>query len=203
MRISQKLKTLNREIKLLGKTYLNFKQRIAGDYTIRQMSMASSYTVFCHAEIETYLEDWASFFVDIALAEWKNKRVTRPLVHLCTFHEGRGDLTGVPKTDVWSELVFQSIRRHKSTVAANNGIKEQNVCRLFAPVGFDVRDIDPILLADLTAFGSIRGDHAHKGRAEQFGAGFDPFDRKAKAERLLTLLEPLDNQLCAYAGVCT
>ena len=74
------------------------------------------------------------------------------------------------------------------------------MCSLLAPVGFDIRKIDTVLLGDLSAFGTLRGDHAHQSHRLQIGNSFDPFDRKAKAESLLTLLADLDNELTAYLG---
>jgi hypothetical protein len=199
---SKLFRAMNAEIRLLGKTYLNFGARPFGNYTRRQMSAAAAYTIFCHAEFESFLEGWAVTFTDFADSNWKAKQATRPLTHLCTFHEGRKELSSVPSKDVWNEMVDKAIRQHRAVISQNNGIKESNVCKLLGPIGFDVTKIDTVLLADLSAFGTVRGDHAHQSHRLQIGKIFDPFDRQSKANALLTLLEDLDNELTSYLATC-
>jgi hypothetical protein len=185
-------------LKRLEKTFLNFKSRPAGNYTPRQLSMAAAYTVFCHAEFETFIEGWARAFVDFADTSWKVKRATRPLVHICTFHEGRGSLQIVPTKDVWNEVVGKAIAKHRGIIGANHGIKEQNFCELLSPIGFDTTSVDSVLLGDLTAFGALRGHHAHNSYRAIIGTTFDPFDRRTKVQGIHTLLLALDDQLSAY-----
>lgn len=191
-------KSMSKSLIRLDKTFLNFKSRPNGDYTERQLAMAAAYTVFCHAEFEIFFESWANDLVDLAEKRWKSRRASRPLVHLCTFHEGRNALTNVPSKDVWNEVVFSSIAKHKRVISTNHGIKESNVCELLSPIGFDTTLIDGILLNDLSAFGGIRGDYAHKSYRTTVGTVFDPFDRKTKVEGIETLLAVLDGQLLAY-----
>ncbi len=193
---------MSAEVRLLGKTYLKFSARPSGNYTRRQMSAAAAYTIFCHAEFESFLEGWALTITDFADKNWKTKRSTRPLTHLCTFHEGRKELSSVPPKDVWSEVIAKVINQHRYVIGQNHGIKESNICKLFSPIGFDVRKIDTVLLGDLTAFGVIRGDHAHQSHRLQIGKTFDPFDRQKKAEDLLTLLAALDVELSSYLASC-
>jgi len=184
--------------KRLEKTFLNFKARPGGDYTRRQLSMAAAYTVFCHAEIETYVEGWATAFTDFAENKWKSGQATRPLVHLCTFHEGRNALSNVPSKDVWNEVVHKAIAKHRGIISSNHGIKEANVCELLSPIGFNTTSVDSVLLADLSAFGTLRGDYAHKSLKVQVGTIFDPFDRRNKVKALELLLATLDAQLALY-----
>lgn len=189
---------LDQGLHRLEKTFLNFSARPAGNYTPRQLTMAAAYTVFCHAEIETYLEGWASTFVDLADTAWKSRQATQPLVFMCTFHEGRGPLTSVPGKDVWNETVGKAIAKQRGIINRNNGIKEVNFCELLSPVGFDTMNADGILLADLTAFGTLRGDHAHNSHRTIIGTTFDPFDLRNKVQGLRTLLLALDGQLESY-----
>lgn len=159
--------------------------------------MASAYTVLCHAEIETYLEASATKLLDFAANEWASRRPTRQLVHICTFHEGRGNTNSVPNNDIWNEVVTRSILKQKGIIKNNKGIKEANVCEMFTPLGFDTRSIDPILLSDLTAFGVLRGDHAHKAQNDIIGTSFDPFDIVSKVEGIVQLLSDFDEQIAA------
>lgn len=192
---------LTRGLKRLERTFLPFKSRPVGNYTARQLAMAAAYTVFCHAEFETFLENWARTFVDLADQEWKLRRATRPLVHLCTFHEGRNPLVSVPEKDVWGEVVGKAIAKHRGVIGNNHGIKIQNFCELLSPIGFDTTSVDSLLLGDLNTFGGVRGGHAHASHKIITGTAFDPFDLRAKVQGIHTLLLTLDGQLEEYFKV--
>lgn len=194
---SQLFNSLATETALIARTYLNFAVRPLGNYTSRQLSAGAAYTLFCHAEIETFFETWAKTLLDLALTRWGAGTVSRPLLHVCTFHGGRNELSSVPSKDIWSELVVNSIRKQQAIVSNNNGIREANICRLLAPLGFDVRKLDGLLLNDLAAFSTIRGGHAHLTHSAQLLTVLDPFDRKKKVDSLIQLLEVLDTDLMA------
>ncbi|TRB03503.1 hypothetical protein EXN61_21835 [Agrobacterium tumefaciens] len=195
---SAHFRSLSKEIKTLGRLYLNFAARPAGDYTARQLSSSAAYTLFCHAEFENYFERWAGEITDIVETSWNSKKATKPLVHLCAFLDARPEVQAIPSKDVWSEPIVLAIKRQRAAVKANHGIKEQNICRLFAPLGYDVRTIDAVLLGDLDAFGSLRGDYAHGPHGAIVKSGFDPFARKVKAEALMTSIQLLDHDLVAF-----
>lgn len=199
---SARYRSLCSAIRVIEKTYMSFKPRPTGNYTRRQLSLAAAYTVFCHAEIETFMEEWATAFTDFADTKWGMKQASRPLVHLCAFHEGCKVLSTMPQKDVWNEPVVMAIKKHRGAISNNNGIKEGNVIKLLSPIGFDVRQIDQVLLADLSAFGQMRGDHVHKSISAHLGTVFDPFDRARKVTNLLKLLEDLDHQLAGYMAQC-
>lgn len=124
--------------------------------------------------------------------------VSRPLLHLSSFNGGRNELSGIPKKDIWSEMIIDAVRRHQLLVKNNHGAREANICRLLGPVGFDVRKIDPVLLADLDAFATMRGVHAHQTHSAQLKTLLDPFDRKQKVESLIQLVSILDQDLVGF-----
>ena len=185
-------------VSALEKTFLSFQSRPLGNYTKRQLALAAAYTVFCHAEIEIYLESWANAFVDLADQKWKANTATRPLVHMCTFHEGRNSPSSVPSKDIWNEVIYKAIAKHRGIIKGNHGIKEENFCEMFSPLGIDTTSVDSILLNDLSAFGTLRGDHAHNSHTLLSGSTFDPFDRRTKVNGLLSLLLTLDGHLDLY-----
>jgi hypothetical protein len=45
---------------------------------------------------------------------------------------------------------------------SNHGIKEADVLKLFLPLGIQHTKLDPMLVADLSSYGSARGEVAHK-----------------------------------------
>lgn len=182
-------------IKKLRRTYLNYSPRPIGDYTERQISCAAAYTIFCHAEFEHYLEIRTTEVVDYAEKNWKKFRATRALVYLCTFHEGRKSITAIPQKNIWDMPVYESLSQHRKVIDLNHGIKEENICKMFAPLGLDLLKIDPILVGDLTAFGRLRGNHAHQSHRIHIGTVVDPFDRQKKAHAIAQLLQNFDHDV--------
>ena len=155
----------------------------------------------CHSEFESYFEGWSAQLTDFADANWKAGRVTRPLAHLCTFHEGRNELTAVPGKDIWSEQFTLAILKHREVIKRNNGIKEKNICALLAPVGFDVRKIDTVLIGDLSALGATRGGNAHLRRIWRagIGRGF----RRRLGRGFVTSRPDLSEQVLSLAKTCS
>lgn len=191
-------KQLLSETKRLKNIYLNFQIKPTGDYNKKQLSMAAAHTIFCHAELEIFLERWCEKILSHAEAQWKKNKATRPLVHLCTFHKGRGAMNDLPKKDIWNEVVIEAVLQHKQVIKGNNGIKQSNICSLFIPLGFDVNKIDNLLLSDINSFGVLRGDYVHQSHQGHISIQFDPFDRQRKVEGIVFLLKQMDEDLLLY-----
>ena len=182
----------------LGKHYLGFSKKINSDYTPRQLSAGAAFTVFAHGEIESYVEDCSLAIIERAELLWKSGKLSRPIACLLSFREAATISDQVPTKDIWSAPLVQAIQSHKNVIGSNNGIRERHICKMYIPVGFDVRNIDPILIADLTAISSIRGDHAHQSYGKHIGQQFDPFDRQVKVMNAYKLLADFDTQCVAY-----
>jgi hypothetical protein len=182
----------------LSEHYMDFARDPLGNYDDRQLSAGAAYTIFAHAEIENFLESWAGRFVDRAEARWKIGRASRVLLHLISFIEAQAVPSEIPLKDIWKAPGFVALSRHRHLIEKNHGIAEKFICKLFAPIGFDLRGIDPILIGDMNAFAQIRGQHALKSYKVHLGQSFDPFDRQAKVAKIFTLLADLDGQLLAY-----
>lgn len=190
--------TMEAQIKKLGKHYLGFRAKSSGDYSDRQLSAGAAFTVFAHAEFESFLESWATTILQKSEANWKTGKIDRALAHLLMFREAAKSPGQVPKSDIWSEPCALALKAHEGVIGKNNGIREAHICGLLAPLGFDVRKIDPILLGDLTAFAAMRGNHAHQSYRLHIGQQFDPFDRQAKAKKLVSLLKDFDDEMVRY-----
>lgn len=50
----------------------------------------------------------------------------------------------------------------------------------------------------MMAFAKLRGDHAHQSYKAHIAQQFDPFDRRAKAEKIVILLKDLDTEFISY-----
>lgn len=195
---SKRYRTMEAQIKKLGKHYLNFKPRPLGDYTDRQLSSGAAFTVFAHAEFESFVESWAGAILSRCEDRWNQGEIDRSLAYLLFFRE-KGSAPGqIPKTDVWSAPCRLAIRAHEDVIDKNNGVKESHLCNMFAPMGFDVRKFSEIMLGDLTAFSKMRGDHAHQSYKQHIGQQFDPFDRQVKARKIVVLLKDFDDEMIFY-----
>jgi hypothetical protein len=176
--------------------FLNFNPRFLGNYTQRQLRHAESYVIHVHAEIECYFEDMVAFALNRAEQKWLlQKAATRPLVFLTSFYNKTENISSLPETDIWQDRVTAAIDAHRQNLFKNHGIKTRNIMSLYAPVGFDVRNIDEILLSELNAFGTQRGSYAHSSIHARAGAVFDPFLFEQQATRLLSLLDPFDAEI--------
>ena len=195
---SRLYRSLDIELPRLAAIYLDFSPRLNGAYTVTELSKASAYTLFCHAEFEIFVEGWATRILVRAKERWISGKATRPTVILSAMRSGRESIQTVPSKDIWSEMAMSSIQHHENVIRSNHGIREENICSLLGPLGVDLRNIDPILFGDMTAFGKIRGDHAHQAHKTQTKNLFDPFDRRSKALKIAGLLNDLDTALQSY-----
>lgn len=199
---SNRFQNLKSQLANLSGYYLTFSKRLTGDYTKRELSAGAAYTIFAHAELESFVEEWATKITDRAEQRWKAGVASRAITHLVTFRQEVAVPSSVPSKDIWTGPIATAVSWHRGAIKNNHGIKERNICLLFAPLGFDVRSIDPLLLGDLGALGSIRGDHAHQSAKVHLGQKFDPFDRQRKIANITTLLADFDRQLLAFLARC-
>jgi hypothetical protein len=194
----RKRRLINAE-RRIRRYFLNFSPRIHGDYTQRQLRHAESYVIHVHAEIECYFEDMAAFALNRAEQKWiTGGQASRPLVFLTSFYNDAKTVKTAPPDDIWEKRARDAIRAHREKLYRNHGIRPTNIMSLYAPVGFDVRSIDEILLSELNAFGTQRGSYAHSSIHSRAGAIFDPFLFRQQADRLLTLLDPFDTEICNF-----
>lgn len=165
-------------------------------------TLALSFRVLSHAEMESYIEDMAISATDTAWKAWSRYGVaTRTALSLLAFSGAEMSLP--PDTirakqpnqeKTWSEKVDLSTKLKNSIVKYNNfikrknhGIKEENMLAILLPIGIMPEEIDQMLLADLNSFGESRGMAAHSNskRATQ---GIDP---KSELDKVIVITESL------------
>lgn len=129
------------------------------------------------------------------------KKPTRPLLFLTSFYNEKVEgISSVPTADIWEERAREAISMHRKRLVRNNGIRSRNIISLYAPVGYDVRNIDSILLSELDSFGFLRGGYAHSSLHSRAGATFDPFLIPPQAQRIISLIDPFDQSVRAFIG---
>lgn len=195
---SKRYITAGAQLKKLGRHYLHFSKKISGDYSERHLSAGAAFTVFAHGEIESFIEDWAVAILERAEDRWKAGKFSRPLANLLSFRTQESTPAQVPGKDIWSAPCVQAFSGHRNVIDRNHGIREQHICSLYIPLGFDIRNVDTILISDMNTLGTIRGSHAHQSYKKHLGQQFDPFERQTKVNNIYKLLSDFDKQLLSY-----
>jgi hypothetical protein len=132
---------------------------------------AISFRIIVHAEIESYLEDRAFELLDAAWKHWKASRVpSEVVIGILAFSEVKTSLPpdslglGASKQsyDDLSVPLDKAQNVWRTNHKDNHGIKEANVLKLLLPLGIQHTKLDSMLLADLSSYGTARGEVAHK-----------------------------------------
>ena len=137
--------------------------------TVIQDLKVQSYIFLSHAAIESYVEALALDTATKSIELYHNQEIiSRPLIGLIS----SGLIARIEEKSLSkkvSEDLFQNIGefsnvafgRFKSLVGDNNGIKRDNLKKIFLPVGIDPEIEDPVVTAALHSFGGKRGAIAH------------------------------------------
>jgi hypothetical protein len=204
---SRRWKSLKREIQLLRAHFLPEAFHPLGTYSHSPKVQAHTraFLVLSHAEIETYLEDWAKEIARSAEDAWTLKhRVSEPLAFLLATLSERLSIPATLLTastkDIparLSEALTKLFAGYYSRIKSNHGIKEANFWSLFGPLGMPMTALGPTLLLNLEALGSLRGDHAHHS-ARAIQNVLDPETEYKRVNDILAELLPFDTWLSNY-----
>lgn len=123
----------------------------------RQQDHVRAYIALCHAEFESYLEQWSNCIVDECLRLWVDiKKPTLPLLSLFAHFEY------INQNIDTNQKVHMIISRFKQNVIdENHGIKEKNIRKLFVPLGIDFDLVDTAWISTLDSYGAKRGETVH------------------------------------------
>lgn len=131
-----------------------------------------SYILLSHAALEEYLEDLCKDVASIAVRKYKQHgNITNALLGLISSGLLDDISIGKAKKKVKQDLfhnieIFatEALTQFHSVINNNNGIKKANQLSLLLPIGVDPESTDFATLAALDAFGTKRGDVAHKAK---------------------------------------
>ncbi len=132
-----------------------------------------AYCVLFHAEIEAYVEDVAKDGIEYSKGLLRDKNVANGVLFslVAGMHDVFGDQaisdedrlsaarTQKPKSKL--EWVNLCGKQGHQIIASNHGIKEENIIRMFRPLGVDLGALDSVWLAEMTQMGAARGSIAH------------------------------------------
>jgi hypothetical protein len=181
----------------LRSTFLDFNTRASGNYNKHEVNKGAAYLVLSHAAVEEFFESIAGGIVSRSETKFKSSgKINRVIAFVMFSHGGEKNLPDqLPNKDIHSSLVITAIGNYKKSLDKNNGIKEYNLCRLFLPLGYTFEKVDPLLLPELDALGSARGDLAHKSIKNK---QFDPFAGKEQVNRIFALLGTFENSIAGF-----
>jgi hypothetical protein len=207
MPTSKRWKSLKREIEALRKHFLPEPFDPLGNY--RHASQVQAHTrgflVLCHAEIESYFEEWAKEIVRASEVVWTSSgRVTAPLGFLLVTYAERLDvpttLVGPNTKDspqLLADLSVKLFNKFYKQIKDNHGVKEKNVLNLFAPLGLPAVALGSSLPPSLDYFGELRGTHAHHS-AQAVVSVLDPETEYKRVMAIVSDLVLFDEWLLEY-----
>ena len=200
---TKRFRELERRVGKLRKRFLPKQFSPTGNYTDRQLDHARGFRLLVHAEIEAYLEDRAQHIASVSIRQYRTDgRPRHVLMNLLSFHLVQTELSKREISDLYlrqskycDQTVTNATSSFNHSLANNHGVRELNFLRLVLPLGLDPAKIDPAWLGTLDAFGSKRGETAHKSiKVQQV---IDPQDEFNTAQILIRGLEDLDRELSA------
>lgn len=169
-----------------------------GTYSDAEYDLVASFVLLCHAEVEWYLEQRCLEVVSAAVSAWLlDSKPRSTVIALAAFAPDSGPKwlpspgqSGPPQIRA---VISAAKRSYSQMVDKNNGVNETNLVALLLPLGIRESDLASTFLADMNAFGSRRGDQAHRGIGAR--SPLDPADAVALLTRILLGLRRLDRRL--------
>jgi hypothetical protein len=205
--MAQRWAGLKREIEVLRREFLPHPFDPIGVYPrpIRVKLNTRAFLVLSHAEIETFLEDWAKCLAKACEAIWNSsKRVSAPLAFLVSsVGEDVGGPTPISSAKAkdshqrFAEMITKLFTEFYRSIKNNHGVKEMNVLSLFDPLGVPATAYGTTLLPNLESLGKIRGVHAHTS-GKSVTSTLDPESEYKRINTVLTDLQAFDQWLVRY-----
>lgn len=205
--MSKRWLALGREISALRTQFLPDPFHPLGVYSnsTRVQAHTRAFLVLSHAELESYLEEWAKEIARASESVWtRSSRIAPPLAFLLSSLAQRFSvpttLSGLGAQDTperLAEVVTRLFQTYYKKIKDNNGVKEKNVLALFGPLGVASAAFNATLLPNLDALGAIRGTHVHYS-AKAVMSMLDPETEHKRIIDILTDLVVLDDWLLDY-----
>ncbi len=204
--MTKRYNSLVSRIKELERIYLPKSTSPIGNYSNEQNHMVNGFCAFSHAEIESYIEDSVRHVVDrcgrmISRGRYPHKMIAHIvswyLISVCTETADDGECCPRKimnfKKKPLIDAIKDCVEAYYVLVSKNNGIKDEDMRRLLAPIGIQIDSLDQTWVADMNSFGKTRGDIVHKSLATM--KTLDPIVEKNKVAALLAGLKILDSEL--------
>lgn len=127
-----------------------------------------SYILLAHGAFETYLENVVKDALEKAVKSFESNGAISKLLVSLLVSQVMADLSAKSKRKIQEDTarslslaVKDAKRAFSGIVKANNGIKSENLCTLFFPIGVDPQEVSIEAFNALNTFGTNRGAIAH------------------------------------------
>jgi hypothetical protein len=141
------------------------KEKPLGDYTMKEIYLINCYVFLIHAEIESYIEDFARSKIKVAWENWEKKRKPSICIEaVLSFLPVNNESFEKKERDNKHSLelrINKSVTRYYKVLSDNNGIKRQNLLDILLPLGVEIKQLDETWLNVMDEFGQKRGEIAH------------------------------------------
>lgn len=184
---TKEYKYLEKRLKNLEK-HFDFNQSVTG-ITSLQEDRLKGFCILCHAEFEDYFESIAKRVFEESLNEWKAKKIAN--YQIASFFVLQKPIDS--SDDAYTKSI-QLSRLYKDILESNHGIKEDNIMKLYKPLGYRADDFDATLLSELNDFGKRRGESAHSS-AQHTTIMLDKNTEFDRVNRILSLLIGFENTI--------
>lgn len=201
MATSKRWKRLKADVETLRQQFLPDPFNPLGIYIeqVKVQAHARAFLVLGHAEIESYIEEWAKEIARSSELLWQtSRRMSQPLQFLVA---SLSEKIAVPTTLIGASVkdspqrlddeLVRLFQKYYKRINDNNGIKELNILALLGPLGVPISAFGSTLLPNLDYFGTLRGTHAHHA-AQAVVTPLDPETEYRRAVDLVTDLADLD-----------
>jgi len=92
--------------------------------------------------------------------------------------------------------INQAMDIYHKAIENNHGIKEEHLLRLLLPIGFEVDNLDPVWVADMSSFGEGRGKIVHTSASKWAKQQLDPKNElKIVKSLLINGIKSLDDEI--------
>ncbi len=137
------------------KKHFRFKQTPT-DITEAQEDKLRAIIALSHAEIEDYFETVALILFENAKDQWTTTKTANYNMASFFIRAERPE----KQLDLGS-MFFQMEKAYRKKILDSHGIKQDNIHRLFYPLGYENDDFDAAFLSQLDSFGGQRGKVVH------------------------------------------
>ena len=198
---SAEFRNISQEISKLKSGLMNFHAREDGAYTDEELLKCRAFIAFSHAEVETYLEKIASRILEESYNQWKTRAVYGLVIAtLLIFRSQREvaipDNPMPPTKNAVPDVISDAFKMQRKAIAANNGIKRNNLSTMLLPLGILPDDLDELMLTQLDEMGKRRGEMVHKPNKVSLQNIRDPFTgEQHDIDQLIAAIGTLDDKL--------
>lgn len=160
MKLSTEYKNLKKQLDILKKGFMDFPD--AESLSLDNQNKLRAFTVLSHAEFEHYFESVAQVCFDYGKELWKKENKIHPILLNIILFSGE-TFSGKWAMGTPQKMIDERVcSAFQTVIDKNHGIKEENILKLFVPLGIRMSNFDTAWLSTISSYGTKRGSIAHK-----------------------------------------